>query len=82
MFPEQEYLQSIVNEYEMRIQESGRNNEALQAKIDELNTEVSKLKEENKKRRKMIQQQQMLIEAGASSYYQVSEIVSFLFYHL
>ena len=55
----------------MKIEEGSKSNEVLQTKVDELNDQIVKLKDENKKRRKMIQQQQMLIEAGANSYYQV-----------
>ena len=61
-----------MQEYEAKIEDGAKCNETLQQKINELNDDVAKLKEENKKRRRMIQQQQMLIEAGASSYYQVS----------
>ncbi|XP_076807037.1 cilium assembly protein DZIP1L-like [Clavelina lepadiformis] len=66
----QEYLQSIIDDLEGRINVAGKDKQQMEQKIVELTDEVHKVKQESKKRRKIIQQQQMLIEAGASSYYQ------------
>ena len=70
-----EYLQSVIVDLESKLENSSKEQEGLLKRIDELDTDITKLKQENKNRRKMIKQQQMLIDSGASSYYQVSHSV-------
>ena len=68
-------MQSVLCEYEAKVESNDKEKSSFQHKIEELEADVIKLKDENKKRRKMIQQQQMLIEAGAASYYQVCYVI-------